>query len=41
MDMGFVNVSADDEGVFALGEPLGKFHAQPVGFLRGDFPRAE
>ena len=41
MDMGFVNVSADDEGVFALGESLGKLHAQPVGLLRGDLPRAE
>lgn len=41
MDMGLVNVGTDDKGVFALGEPLGKFHAQPVGFLRGDLPRTE
>ena len=41
MDMGLVNVSADDKGVFALGEPFGKFHAQPVGVLRGDLPRTE
>lgn len=41
MDMGFVDVGADDKGVFALGESLGKLHAQPVGFLRGDLPRAE
>lgn len=33
MDMGLVNVGTDDKGVFALGEPLGKFHAQPVGLL--------
>ena len=39
MDMGFVNVSTDDKCVFALGEPLGELHAQPVGFLRGDLPR--
>ena len=41
MDMGLVNVGTDDKGVFALGEPLGKFHAQPVGLLRGDLPRTE
>ena len=41
MDMGFVDVSADDKGVFALGEPLGKLHAQPVGLLRGDLPRTK
>ena len=41
MDMGLINVGTDNKGVFALGEPLGKFYAQPVGFLRGDFPRAE
>ena len=39
MDMGFVDVGADDKGVFALGEPLGKFHAETVGFFRGDLPR--
>lgn len=38
MDMGLVNVSADDKGVFALGESLGKFHAEPVGFLWGNLP---
>lgn len=27
--------------MFAFGEPLCKLHAQPVGFLRGDLPRAE
>ena len=41
MDMGLVNVGTNDKGVFALGEPLGKFHAQPVGFLRGNLPRTE
>ena len=34
MDMGFVDVSADDKGVFALGEPLGKLHSQ-VGLHSG------
>ena len=28
---------ADHKGVIALGEPLGKFHAQAVGFFRRDF----
>lgn len=41
MDMGLVNVGADDKGVFFLGKSLGKFYAQPVGFLRGDLSRAE
>ena len=41
MDMGLVNVGTKDKGVFALGEPLGKFYTEPVGFLRGNFPRAE
>ena len=41
MDMGLVNVGTDDEGVFFLRKPLGKLHAQPIGFLRGDLPRAE
>ena len=36
MDVRFVYVSADHKGVIALGEPLGKFHAQAVGFLRGN-----
>ncbi len=30
MDMGLVDVGTDDKGVFSLGEPLGKLHAQPV-----------
>ena len=37
MDMGLVDVGADHKGMIALGEPLGKFHAQAVGFFRGDF----
>ena len=37
MNVRFVYVSADHKGVIALGEPLGKFHAQAVGFLRRDF----
>ena len=41
VDMILVDVCADDKGVFALGEPLGKFHAETVGFFRGDLPRAE
>ena len=41
VDMSLVDVCADDKGVFALGEPLGKFHAETVGFFRGDLPRAE
>ena len=41
MDMGFVNVSADDEGVFSLCKPFSKLHTQPVGLLRGDLPRAK
>ena len=36
MDVRFVYVSTDHKGVIALGEPLGKFHAQAVGFLRCD-----
>ena len=36
MNVRFVYVSADHKGVIALGEPLGKFHAQAVGFLRCD-----
>ena len=39
--MGLVNVGTNGKGVFALGEPFGKFYAQPVGLLRGDLPRAE
>ena len=41
MDMGLVNMGTNDKGVFALGEPLGKFHAQSVGFLWRDLPRTE
>ena len=37
MDMLFVDMSADDIGVFALGKPFGKLTAQAVCFLRGDF----
>ena len=35
MDMGLVDMGADHKGVIALGEPLCKLHAQPVGFFRG------
>ena len=41
MDMGFVNVGADNKGVLSFGKSLGKFYAQTVGFLRGDLPRTE
>ena len=41
MNVRFVYVGADHKGMIAFGEPPGKFYAQPVGFLRGDFPRAE
>ena len=37
VDMSLVDVCADDKGVFALGEPLGKFYTQTVGFFRRDF----
>ena len=37
MDVRFVYVGADHKGVISLGEPLGKFYAQAVGFLRCDF----
>lgn len=36
MDMLFVDMGADDIGVFTLGKPLGKLTAQAVCFLRGD-----
>ena len=39
MDMLFVDMGADNIGVFALGESLGKLTAQAVCFLRGDFTR--
>ena len=35
MDMGFINVGADDKGVIPFGEPLGQFATQAVCFLRG------
>ena len=36
-----VYVGADHKGMIALGESLGKFHTQPVRFLRGNITRAE
>ena len=36
MDMLFVDVGADDIGVFSLGKPLGKLTAQAVCFFRGN-----
>ncbi len=36
MNVRLVDVGADHKGVIALGEPLGKFYAQAVGFLRRD-----
>ena len=41
MNVRFVDVGADHKGVFAFGEAFGKFHAQPVGFLRGDLAGSE
>ena len=41
MDMGFVDVGADDKGVLAFCKSLGKFYTEPVGFLWRDLPRAE
>ena len=41
VDVGFVNVGADDKGVAALGKALGKLHPQPVGLLRGDLAGLE
>ena len=41
MNMRFVDVGADHKGMIALGEPPGKFYAQPVGFLRCDLARFE
>ena len=37
MDMLFVDMGADDIGVFSLGKPLGKLTAQAVCFFRGNF----
>ena len=39
--MSFINVGADNKGVFSLCEPLGKFYAQPIGFLRRNFSRTK
>ena len=36
MDMGFVDVGADDVSMVALGEPLGQLAAQTVRVLRCD-----
>ena len=36
MDMGFVHMSADNESVFALGEPHRQLLPQAVGLLRGN-----
>ena len=41
MDMLFVGVGTDDKGMVALGEALGKFIAEFVGFLRCDLTRLE
>ena len=41
MDVRFINMSADDKGVLALGKPFGKLHSQPVGFLGGDLTGTE
>ena len=41
MDMLFVGVGTDDKGMVALGEALGKFIAELVGFLWRDLSRFE
>ena len=41
VDVGPVDVGADHKGVIPLGKPFGKFHAQAVGFLRGDLAGLE
>ncbi len=41
MDMLFVGVGTDDKGMVALGEALGKFIAELIGFLRCDLARLE
>ena len=41
MNVRLVYVSADHKGMITLGEPLGKFHTQPVRFFRGDLSGAE
>lgn len=37
MDMGFINMGADDKSVVPFGEAAGQFIAQAVGLFRGDF----
>src|SRR5699024_5872997 len=39
VDVSLVDVGADDESVFALGEAPGQLHAQAVCFLRRDLAR--
>ena len=39
VNMGFVDMGADNVGVIALGEPLGQLTAQTVCFLRCDLAR--
>ena len=41
MDVRFINMSADDKGVLALGKPFGKLLSQPIGFLGGDLAGTE
>ena len=41
MNVLFVGVGTDDKGVVALGEALGKFIAELVGFIRRDLARLE
>ncbi len=36
MDVLFVDMSADDKGMFALGEPFGKLTSNAICFLRRD-----
>ena len=38
MNMGFVDMSADDKGMTTLGEPTSKFHPHPVGLFGSHFP---
>ena len=41
MNVRLVYVSADHKGMIPLGESLGKFYAQTVGFFRGNLTWAE
>ena len=41
MNVRLVYVSADHKGMIAFGKTLGKFHTQPVSFLRCDLTGAE